>query len=80
MAMSDVPLGVLPCGTANVLASELGLAKRPDKVAAGLSGLVPARISSGVLLNELDSRPRYFLLMTGWVFDARIVEPGGSAG
>jgi YegS/Rv2252/BmrU family lipid kinase len=73
MALSDVPLGVLPCGTANVLASELGLGKKPDKVAAGLSGLVPARVSLGVLHSELDRRPRHFLLMAGAGFDASIV-------
>lgn len=73
MALSAAPLGVLPCGTANVLAMELGLGTRPDKVAAGLDGLVPARVSLGVLLNELERRPRYFLLMAGAGFDARIV-------
>jgi diacylglycerol kinase family enzyme len=73
MALSAVPLGVLPCGTANVLATELGLARKPDKVAAGLDGLVPARVSLGVLLNETDRQPRYFLLMAGAGFDARIV-------
>jgi diacylglycerol kinase (ATP) len=73
MAMSAAALGVLPCGTANVLASELGLAKRPDKVAAGLADLVPARVSLGVLMSETDRQPRYFLLMAGVGFDARIV-------
>ncbi len=73
MAFSKAPLGVLPCGTANVLATELGLARRPDKVAAGLSGLVPVRVSMGVLLNEADRCPRHFLLMAGAGFDARIV-------
>ena len=74
MAGSDVPLGVLPCGTANVLASELGLGKRPDKVAARLSELLPARVSTGVLLDELDPCQRHFLLMAGVGFDARIVD------
>lgn len=73
MAFSDAALGVLPCGTANVLAMELGLGKNPDRVAAELSGLVPARVSLGVLLNEVDRQPRHFLLMAGAGFDARIV-------
>jgi diacylglycerol kinase (ATP) len=73
MVASAVPLGVLPCGTANVLASELGLARKPEKVAAGLSGLVPARVSLGVLLDEVDGQPRHFLLMAGAGFDARVV-------
>jgi diacylglycerol kinase family enzyme len=42
-------------------------------VAAGLDGLVPARVSLGILLNEVDRRPRHFLLMAGAGFDARIV-------
>lgn len=74
MAGSGAPLGVLPCGTANVLASELGLGRRPDKAAAQLSGLVPARISTGVLIDEADRRQRHFLLMAGAGFDARIVD------
>ena len=73
MAFSNVALGVLPCGTANVLATELGLGRRPDKVAAGLSGLVPARVALGVLQNEVDRQPRHFLLMAGAGFDASIV-------
>ena len=73
MAGSTAALCVLPCGTANVLASELGMSRRPDKAAAGLSELVPARVSLGVLTDEADRRPRYFLLMAGAGFDARIV-------
>lgn len=74
MVGSPVPLGVLPCGTANVLANELRLAAGPEKVAAGLDDLVPARISLGMMLNEDEDRqPRHFLLMAGAGFDARIV-------
>ncbi len=73
MALSSATLGVLPCGTANVLANELGLAKKPEKVAAGLSDLVPARVSLGVMLDEATHESRYFLLMAGVGFDARIV-------
>jgi len=72
MVHSNVPLGVLPCGTANVLANEVGLG-RPDQVAANLSGLVPARISLGLLVSETDRQQRHFLLMTGAGFDALIV-------
>ena len=73
MVGSPVPLGVLPCGTANVLANELGLATHPNRVAATLADLVPARISLGMMLNEADRQPRHFLLMAGAGFDARIV-------
>ena len=72
MVHSTVPLGVLPCGTANVLANEVGLG-RPDQVAAAFSSLVPARISLGALFEEQDRHPRHFLLMAGAGFDARIV-------
>jgi len=72
MVHSEVPLGVLPFGTANVLGNEMGLG-RPDRVAAHLSALAPARIALGLLMGEADRRQRYFLLMAGAGFDALIV-------
>ena len=74
VAFSDVPLGVLPAGTANVLASEMGLGSSIEGAAAGLSGCVPTRISMGRLECANGSeRTRMFLLMAGIGLDAKIV-------
>jgi diacylglycerol kinase (ATP) len=73
MVFSDVPLGLLPAGTANVLAMELGLGRRAAKAAQAMPDWVPVRISIGALLNEGDGRRRYFLLMAGVGLDAHIV-------
>jgi diacylglycerol kinase (ATP) len=72
IAGSEVLFGVLPGGTANVLANEIGLASRPDRAAAQLVDAVPVRISLGVLERQGEAQ-RYFLLMAGVGLDARIV-------
>ena len=69
---SDVPLGVVPLGTANVLATELGLTRSPARVAKSIPDLVAERISVG-LLKTHSAPPRYFLLMAGVGLDAQIV-------
>lgn len=72
MIGSNVPLGVLPGGTANVLANELGLGSRADRVAAQLAGCVPTRIAVGCIRTN-GNGARHFLLMAGIGLDARIV-------
>ncbi|MGH9673677.1 MAG: diacylglycerol/lipid kinase family protein [Bryobacteraceae bacterium] len=71
MAGGAVPLAVLPAGTANVLACELGLPRDPVRAAERLSGLTPRRIALG-LLRAAGLPPRYFLLFAGVGLDARI--------
>ncbi len=72
IAGSRVNFGVLPSGTANVLANEIGLAGRPDRAARQLLEATPVRISLGYL--ERPGYPgRYFVLMAGVGLDARIV-------
>jgi diacylglycerol kinase (ATP) len=71
MAGSHVPLGLLPAGTANVLAVELGLGKRIVPAARKINACVPERIAIGRLHTELGSR--HFLLMAGIGLDAQIV-------
>jgi len=73
MAGSKVPLGILPAGTANVLANELGMGKGMERAAASLLDCVPERIGLGVLATALGDAPRYFLLMAGAGLDAEIV-------
>ncbi|HET8727374.1 MAG TPA: diacylglycerol kinase family protein [Alphaproteobacteria bacterium] len=61
------PLGILPLGTANVLAAELGMPRRPaDAAAAFLEGRL-GEIHLGV------ANGRYFALMAGAGFDAYVV-------
>jgi diacylglycerol kinase (ATP) len=73
MAHSDVPLGILPGGTANVLATELGIARGLERAAGQFHEWVPERISLGHFRSSAASEPRYFLLMAGVGLDAHIV-------
>jgi YegS/Rv2252/BmrU family lipid kinase len=68
---TPVPLAILPGGTANVLATEMGLGRSLTRVASRLADLTPHRISVGRLTNAGGSR--YFLLMAGIGLDAGIV-------
>ena len=72
MAGSDVPLGILPAGTANVLAMETGIGSDLLRAVARFDTLEPRDVALGRLL--LPGRePRFFLLMAGLGLDARIV-------
>jgi YegS/Rv2252/BmrU family lipid kinase len=71
MAMSHVPLGILPAGTANVLSIELGFGARIERAARMINECVPERISIGRV--ETDLGPRYFVSMIGVGLDAQIV-------
>ena len=72
MAGSRIPLGVLPGGTANVLATEIGLGSRMERVARQIQSCVPVRIALGRLYQG-GNPPRYFLLMAGVGLDAHVV-------
>ena len=71
MVNSPVPLGILPAGTANVLATELGLGRNIELAAQ----LIPQCVARQIALGRLDggSGPRHFLSMAGIGFDAHIV-------
>jgi diacylglycerol kinase (ATP) len=70
---TDVPLGILPGGTANVLANEMKLGSRLERAAARLRDCRPRRISMGHLTCEGGTVSRHFLLMAGIGLDAHIV-------
>jgi diacylglycerol kinase family enzyme len=70
---TDVPLGIIPAGTANVLGVELRMRGGALAVARDLGSYVPSRVSVGKLSNSLNPDGRYFLLMAGAGLDARIV-------
>jgi diacylglycerol kinase family enzyme len=65
------PLAILPGGTANVLAVELGIGADMPRAAKRLGELAPARIAVGSIEN--DREQRYFLMMAGAGLDAMIV-------
>lgn len=75
LAGSQVPLALLPAGTANVLAKELSLSKNVERAAASLRGGIPRRIALG-LVTACDgaSRSRYFLSVGGAGPDGAIVQ------
>jgi diacylglycerol kinase (ATP) len=75
MAGSEVPLAILPLGTTNVLAKELGI---PENVESALEvgvSRAPKIISLGkiVFTHRSSLITRYFLLMAGVGFDGEAV-------
>jgi diacylglycerol kinase family enzyme len=73
MIGSTVPLAILPAGTANVLAMEMKLGGRIERVAARLKECEPYRISVGKVIANGGATERHFLLMVGVGLDAHIV-------
>jgi diacylglycerol kinase (ATP) len=67
-----VPLGLVPCGTANVLAIELGLAPTTDAIVGTVLGGRIRVVRPGVLRGT-DGGQRHFMLMAGAGFDAHVV-------
>lgn len=72
MAHSQVPLGVLPAGTANVLAMELGIGSQLERAIERLGSCIGRRVALGKLCGE-GGQSRFFLLMGGAGLDATIV-------
>jgi diacylglycerol kinase (ATP) len=74
LACSQVPLAVLPAGTANVLAKELGLPWNLPRAAARIVGAPLRRIALGLAIPEKSSgEPRYFLSLAGAGADGALV-------
>jgi diacylglycerol kinase (ATP) len=74
MVYSAVPLGILPAGTANVLATETGMSSNLETAARDLLTYTPERISLGRLdFNNGSPASRHFLLMAGVGLDARMI-------
>jgi diacylglycerol kinase (ATP) len=67
MSGTEVPLAIIPCGTANVLAQEIGLKTRPDRICQMLCEGPEVSIACA----RANGEP--FLLMAGAGFDARVV-------
>ncbi len=73
LAGGETTLGLLPLGTANVLAWELGVPLRPERAAAVLAAGRTAALHPG-LARFGDGRSRLFVQMLGAGFDASVVE------
>ncbi len=72
LANSHVPLAVLPAGTANVLAHEIGLKRDVVGAARQIQDCLPQRVSVG-LIETAQGESRHFLLMAGVGFDAQVI-------
>lgn len=76
MVGTDVALGVIPLGTANALAADLGLTAAPAKVARTLLTATPARVSVGrIHYRDKSGEPatRYFTVAAGVGADALLM-------
>ena len=68
----DATLGILPLGTANVLARELGLPLKPEDACERLLSGTAFRMDVGVATDE-EGTERRFACMAGLGFDANVV-------
>ena len=59
MVNSEVPLGILPAGTANVLANELGIGKTMEHAAKVLADSVKERVALGLISGETEDSRRH---------------------
>jgi diacylglycerol kinase (ATP) len=74
LACSQVPLALLPAGTANVLAKELGLPWNLPRAAERIVHAPYRRIALGLATPEKSSgEPRYFLSVAGAGADGALV-------
>src|SRR3954451_2462753 len=72
MLHSNIPLGILPGGTANVLARELRMSIHSERVASEIRTYKRQRIAAGSLRLG-NSAPRGFFCMAGVGLDADII-------
>lgn len=73
LAADAPPLGIIPMGTANVLAAELGLPGRPAELARLIVHGPSRTIQLGQLTGPALPQPRRFVMMAGVGFDAQVV-------
>jgi diacylglycerol kinase (ATP) len=74
LAGSSLPLALLPLGTANVLANEIGLPSRPGALARIAAFGATRTVWPGEVLVPGAAAGWRFLLMAGIGFDAEVVE------
>jgi len=66
LVFGEVPLGIIPAGSGNGLANELGVSRRPERAIA------QALASEGRLIDVGEIERRYFVNLAGVGFDAHI--------
>lgn len=71
---SHVRLAIWPCGTANVLARELGIPTNRSGIMEIIARGNTKRIYPGCAIHEETGERRYFLLMAGVGLDASVVK------
>jgi diacylglycerol kinase family enzyme len=71
VAESAAMMGVIPLGTGNVLANDLGLASRPERAAAQILGFAPHTISLGRI--QSAGRSRFFTVAAGVGVHAELI-------
>ncbi|HVJ04070.1 MAG TPA: diacylglycerol kinase family protein [Candidatus Saccharimonadales bacterium] len=71
VAETNAALGVIPLGTGNVLAHDLGLAGNPERAAAKLLGFLPQSISLGRI--QSAGRTRFFTVAAGVGVHAELI-------
>jgi diacylglycerol kinase (ATP) len=74
LAGTNARLGILPRGTANVLARELGLPLDDQQAVAVAAQGKSRKIYLGVAINEATNDKRHFVLMAGIGLDASVVK------
>ena len=74
LAGTDARLGILPRGTANVLARELGLPIDDQEAIAIAAQGKSRKIYLGLAINETTNEQRHFILMAGIGLDASVVK------
>lgn len=79
----DVPLAIVPVGTANLFAASLGIPMRPKRAVAAIPGARVRQVDVGrVRWGTEDgggSEPRLFVVGAGLGFDARVMAATGDA-
>jgi diacylglycerol kinase (ATP) len=75
MGLTQVPLAILPAGTANIIGREMGLPTPIQKAARELPRWRPCRIALGRAVWGPPASPqqRFFIAVAGIGFDARII-------
>jgi len=75
LAGTQTPLGIIPLGTGNSLANELGLSRNPVRAAQALLASESRRIALGKLDHpeRASEGARYFIVIAGAGVDARML-------
>ena len=71
----QIAMGVLPLGTANALANDLGIPREPEEAAKQLLSYRPKRIAAGKIESQTGDyrEERYFTVMSGVGPDAELI-------